>query len=54
MSRIGKKPVEIPDKVTVEFAEQVLTTKGPLGSLKRERAVLMTNFIVHFAGPFAP
>ncbi len=36
MSRIGKKPVEIPENVTVEFAEQVLTTKGPLGSLKRE------------------
>lgn len=34
MSRIGKKPVPIPAKVTVEIAGQDLTVKGPKGELK--------------------
>lgn len=33
MSRIGRAPVEIPAGVTVEFADKVLTVKGPLGTL---------------------
>lgn len=32
MSRIGKKPVEIPDGVTVTIADNVVTVKGPLGT----------------------
>jgi large subunit ribosomal protein L6 len=36
MSRIGKKPVEIPENVTVQFSDRVLTVKGPLGTLTRE------------------
>ena len=33
MSRIGKKPVPIPDKVTVNIDGQNLTVKGPKGEL---------------------
>lgn len=32
MSRIGKKPIEIPEKVTVEIAGKLLSVKGPLGT----------------------
>lgn len=32
MSRIGKKPVIIPDGVEVKLDGQVLTAKGPLGT----------------------
>lgn len=41
MSRIGKLPVEIPEKVTVEVKGQEITVKGPKGSLTRsfDRAV---------------
>ena len=36
MSRIGKKPVELPSGVTVNFsAEGVVTVKGPKGELKQ-------------------
>jgi large subunit ribosomal protein L6 len=37
MSRIGKKPVVVPNGVTVSLsAENVLTIKGPKGELKQE------------------
>ena len=36
MSRIGKTPVLIPDKVTVEFDGLTVTVKGPKGELKRQ------------------
>lgn len=36
MSRIGKKPVEIPEKVTVRFEGNQLTVQGPLGNLTKE------------------
>lgn len=36
MSRIGKKPVVLPDGVTVELANGVLTVKGPKGTLTQE------------------
>ena len=32
MSRIGKKPIEIPEKVTVEIAAGKVLVKGPLGN----------------------
>jgi large subunit ribosomal protein L6 len=35
MSRIGKKPVEIPDKVKVELAGTDITVTGPKGVLSR-------------------
>ncbi|MCF7803230.1 MAG: 50S ribosomal protein L6 [Candidatus Marinimicrobia bacterium] len=34
MSRIGKQPVVIPEKVDVSFQAPVLTAKGPLGELE--------------------
>jgi large subunit ribosomal protein L6 len=36
MSRIGKMPIAIPAGVTVEFANGVVTVKGPKGTLQRE------------------
>jgi large subunit ribosomal protein L6 len=35
MSRIGKAPIPIPDKVTVQLAGLAVTVKGPKGELKR-------------------
>ena len=34
MSRIGKKPIEIPAGVTVDIAGSCVTVKGPIGELK--------------------
>ena len=35
MSRIGKKPIEVPESVTVTLEEgNVVTVKGPKGELK--------------------
>lgn len=43
MSRIGKMPIAIPDKVEVKVAENnVVTVKGPKGELTREFAPEMT------------
>jgi len=36
MSRIGKKPIEIPKEVTVNIEGQVIRVKGPKGELKRD------------------
>ena len=36
MSRIGKKPITIPEKVNVSLADNVFTAKGPAGELKLE------------------
>lgn len=38
MSRIGKMPIAIPDGVTVEFKNGVVTVKGAKGTLSREIA----------------
>lgn len=35
MSRIGKKPVPIPDKVTVSVSGLTISVKGPKGTLER-------------------
>ncbi|MEQ8958698.1 MAG: 50S ribosomal protein L6 [Coleofasciculus sp. C2-GNP5-27] len=35
MSRIGKRPITIPDKVTVTIDGQQVTVKGPKGELRR-------------------
>ena len=35
MSRVGKRPVPIPDKVKVEFKGRTLSVKGPKGDLSR-------------------
>ncbi len=36
MSRIGKKPVPVPDKVKVEVADRLITIEGPKGKLQWE------------------
>jgi len=36
MSRIGKKPIEIPEKTEVSIAEMTVVVKGPLGQLERK------------------
>ena len=36
MSRIGKKPVGVPDKVKVQIADRRITVEGPLGKLEWE------------------
>jgi large subunit ribosomal protein L6 len=36
MSRIGKKPIELPGQVAVEMNGQVVSVKGPLGSEQLE------------------
>lgn len=38
MSRIGKKPIAIPEKTVVTVAEGSVTVKGPLGELSRKLA----------------
>jgi large subunit ribosomal protein L6 len=35
MSRIGKKPIEVPGGVTIDVKENVVTVKGPKGELTR-------------------
>jgi large subunit ribosomal protein L6 len=36
MSRIGKKPVQLPDKVQVALKGEMISVKGPKGSLERK------------------
>jgi large subunit ribosomal protein L6 len=36
MSRVGKKPISIPAKTTVAYADHQITVKGPKGELSRE------------------
>jgi large subunit ribosomal protein L6 len=36
MSRIGKSPVAIPDGITVDISDNVVTVKGKLGELTQE------------------
>ena len=35
MSRIGKQPISIPEKTTIELVDGSVVVKGPLGELKR-------------------
>jgi large subunit ribosomal protein L6 len=35
MSRLAKKPIQIPEKTDVSYAGGVLTVKGPLGEIKK-------------------
>jgi len=36
MSRVGKKPIQIPEKTTITYKDRVLTVKGAKGTLTRE------------------
>ena len=49
MSRIGKTPVLIPDKVTVDFDGLTVTVKGPKGELNvrcRRELVLIKKIML--------
>lgn len=35
MSRIGKKPIQIPDKTEVDYKDRLVKVKGPKGSLEQ-------------------
>ncbi|MFT5179938.1 MAG: large subunit ribosomal protein L6 [Candidatus Paceibacteria bacterium] len=35
MSRVGKKPVAVPEKTEINISDGVITVKGPLGELKK-------------------
>ncbi len=35
MSRLAKKPIKVPEKVTVNLSNDALEVKGPLGSIKQ-------------------
>lgn len=35
MSRIAKKPIALPEKITASYANGVFSVKGPLGELKK-------------------
>lgn len=36
MSRIGKKPISVPEKVIVEISDTIVKAKGPKGELSRD------------------
>lgn len=36
MSRVGKAPIAVPQGVTISFADNVVTVKGPKGELQQE------------------
>ena len=42
MSRIGKQPIEIPNGVTVEVQDNVVTVKGPKGQLQERMHPFVT------------
>ncbi|HEY6730391.1 MAG TPA: 50S ribosomal protein L6 [Solirubrobacterales bacterium] len=42
MSRIGRKPVPVPDAVTVEIAPGTIAVKGPKGELQQALSSAMT------------
>ena len=35
MSRVGKKPIPVPDKTKITYKDRVITVKGEKGSLER-------------------
>jgi large subunit ribosomal protein L6 len=39
MSRVGKKPILIPEKTKVSYENRVLTVQGAKGSLTRKAAL---------------
>jgi large subunit ribosomal protein L6 len=41
MSRIGKRPIEIPDGVTVDVGDGVVSVKGPKGELRQDVSAAM-------------
>ena len=46
MSRIGNNPITIPEGVTVDITENVITVKGKLGAVSYTHLTLPTKRIV--------
>ncbi len=52
MSRIGKKPILVPEKVDAKIDEGIFSVKGPLGELKRDfniggiNIAIKDNFVI--------
>ena len=44
MSRIGKNPVAIPEGVTLDITDNLITVKGKLGELTQEFSCLLRIF----------
>lgn len=42
MSRVGKQPIPVPDKVTVQVQGGAVKVKGPLGELQRSLPAMVT------------
>ena len=40
MSRIGKNPIIIPEGVSVEISENIITVKGKLGEISQELSLI--------------
>jgi large subunit ribosomal protein L6 len=55
MSRIGRKPIQVPSGVNVNLDNQVITVKGPKGTLKRQihkdMQVTIEGDVIHIARP---
>lgn len=55
MSRVGKKPIPVPDKAKISYKDKVLTVKGDKGSLTRKihQAVDLeiTDSVIHVIMP---
>lgn len=55
MSRIGKKPIAIPDGVTVTIENNKITVKGPKGTLERDlhknMTITMEENTIHVTRP---
>ena len=43
MSRIGNKPVIIPEKVELNISENIISVKGPKGELSTEELMQELN-----------
>ena len=43
MSRIGNNPISVPEGVTIDIADSVITVKGKLGELTQEYSGVIFN-----------
>ena len=55
MSRIGNKPITVPDGVEVKIEDQKVTVKGPKGTLEKEfhkdMKITLENNVITVARP---
>lgn len=54
MSRLGKQPISLPEKVTATYADGTLTIKGPKGELSRPVKQDVTVTVSEHELSFAP